>query len=47
MKPSVTIASSPLKNKYFTDETILRKHLQIEMNIAKDSFITFEKQILY
>jgi len=44
-KYKLMIASSPLKNNIYTDETILSKHSQIEMNIAPDSFITVKKQL--
>jgi hypothetical protein len=41
------IASSPLKNKLNTDETIISKQQQKAMNVAHDSFITVKKQTKY
>jgi len=41
------IASLPLKNKLYSNETIMSKHSQTAMNIDHDSFITIEKQIIY
>jgi len=40
------IASSPLKNKLYTNETIMSKDSQTAMNIAYDRFITIKKQII-
>ena len=38
-------ASSPKKNKLYTDETIMSLHSQNTMNKTHDSFITVKKQI--
>ena len=40
------IASSPIKNKLFSNETIMSKHSQTAMNIAHDSFITFKNNYI-